>query len=94
MSFGWGRGTMPGIWLNRLPLEGLIPFRHHCGAPSNLDDRQNASPFSFPQTATALILIPAISRRGMVLAIYAFPFARPQGLGKPIMALPRGSHRH
>ncbi len=39
-----------------------------------------------PQAASVLILIPTLSRWGMVLAIYAFPYARLQGLGRLIKA--------
>ncbi len=39
-----------------------------------------------PQSAPMLILIPAASRWGMTLAVYAFPYARPEGLGSAVKA--------
>lgn len=41
---------------------------------------------SLPQSAPVLILIPAASRWGMTLAVFAFPYARPQGLGSAVKA--------
>lgn len=38
----------------------------------------------FSQSAPALILTPAVSRWGMSLAVYAFPYARPEGLGSAV----------
>ncbi|MBM3144124.1 MAG: adenosylcobinamide-GDP ribazoletransferase [Chloroflexi bacterium] len=40
----------------------------------------------FLQSAPALILIPAASRWGMTLAVFAFPYARPEGLGSAVKA--------
>ncbi len=40
----------------------------------------------FPQSSPALILIPVLSRWGMSLAVFAFPYARPQGLGSAVKA--------
>ncbi len=38
----------------------------------------------FPQSVPALILIPVLSRWGMTLAVFAFPYARSQGLGSAV----------
>ncbi|MBT3392283.1 MAG: adenosylcobinamide-GDP ribazoletransferase [Chloroflexi bacterium] len=38
----------------------------------------------FSQSTPALILIPAASRWAMTLAVYAFPYARPEGLGSAV----------
>ncbi len=40
----------------------------------------------FPQSAPELILIPALGRWGMTLAVFAFPYARPEGLGSAVKA--------
>ncbi|MBC8507675.1 MAG: adenosylcobinamide-GDP ribazoletransferase [Anaerolineales bacterium] len=40
----------------------------------------------FPQSAPVLILIPVLSRGGMTLAVFAFPYARPAGLGSAVKA--------
>ena len=37
-----------------------------------------------PQSAPALILVPTLSRWGMTIAIFAFPYARSQGLGSAV----------
>jgi len=41
---------------------------------------------AFPQFAPALILIPTLSRWGMALAVFAFPYARAEGLGSAVKA--------
>jgi len=43
-----------------------------------------ASLNGFPQSAPALILIPTLGRWGMTLAVFAFPYARPEGLGSAV----------
>jgi len=38
----------------------------------------------FPQSAPMLILVPVLSRWGMTLAVFAYPYARPEGLGSAV----------
>jgi adenosylcobinamide-GDP ribazoletransferase len=43
-----------------------------------------ASLLELPDPASALILIPTLSRWGMALALFFYPYARDQGLGREI----------